>query len=142
MWDSFDELEQQEAHARAFGGNVGAPAINLDSAGNLITPWGNSEPPVAPDRSICSMLADDEVAELRDADAAMSELYDLNEKDVYLISDQPPATVKGRTMETIPSSTFLPRPPSTVPFDIGSPFSSAAKFDIGSPLPLSSQDSA
>ena len=77
MWDSFDELEEQEAHARAFGGNVGAPAINLDPAGNLIPPWGNSEPPVAADRSIGSMLADDEVAELRDADAAMSQLYDL-----------------------------------------------------------------
>ena len=38
MWDSFGELEEQEAHERAFGGNVGAPAINLDSAGNLIPP--------------------------------------------------------------------------------------------------------
>ena len=42
MWDSFEELEEQEAHKRAFGGNVGAPAINLDSAGNVIPPW---EPP-------------------------------------------------------------------------------------------------
>ena len=62
MWESFDELEEQEALKKAFGGNVGAPAINLDLAGNLITPWGNAEPPVAPDRSIGSMLADDEVA--------------------------------------------------------------------------------
>ena len=139
MWESFAELEEQDAHKRAFGGNVGAPAINLDSAGNLITPWGNSEPPVAPDRSIGSMLADDEVAELRDADAAMSELYDLNEnKDDYLTSAQPPAIVKARTMETFPTSTFLPRPPSMVPFDIGSPSSSAAKFDFGSPPPQQS----
>ena len=66
----------------------------------------------------------------------MSELYDLNEKDIYLTSTQPPAIVKVRTMETFPSSTIIPRPPSTVPFDISSPSASAAKFDIGSP-PLS-----
>ena len=42
IWDSFGELEEQEAHARAFGGIVGAPAINLDSAGNLIPPYAET----------------------------------------------------------------------------------------------------
>ena len=30
MWDDFGELEEQEAKAKAFGGNVGAPVISLD----------------------------------------------------------------------------------------------------------------
>jgi hypothetical protein len=72
MWDSFEELEEQEAHKRAFGGSVGAPAINLDSGGNVIPPW---EPPVTREKSIGSMLADDEVAELRDADEALVEVH-------------------------------------------------------------------
>lgn len=141
MWDSFEELEEQEAHKRAFGGNVDAPAINLDSTGSVILPW---KPPVTQDRSIGSMLADDEVAELRDADEAMSQLYEENTSDELLFSSQPPAILKlkAHTMETFPASTFLPRPPSVVPFDIGSPPPSAVKFDIGSPPPLSSQGAA